>query len=502
MPCSDVSAIADTFKEHRHSPEADPTNVQLKTPKATMTSLPTFPPGGNMSSGATTAPYAVQSPLIVLIENNRLEISAADLRDEMSTAALRERIQSSPGMVAFVLSQLLEWTDDDRWAVLDFVVGLSNTCDVRATETGPAEGNLFDVILSLMVGHEEVIRCERGRMAAVEAAALVYPDALPPACNRIQGRLRELRVSGFRVGSLLVEARAIVEIRATPSPSDSPLMPVINCLQDAPVPEEVVVLTGWLFSAAGVGRLDGRADADVVISSPIVITRRLIDIRDNTEAVELAWQRDGQWRTRVVDRSQIANHRQIVQLANFGVPVTSNNEKHVVQYLADFEAYNIEILPRSEVTKQLGWLREDGQIGFLWGREFIGLSDDNPVIFKGADTGQEQLVDGFGRRGTIQCWSSAIAPIEHYPRVQLALYAAFCACLLRILRAPNFVLSYAGATSTGKTTACRVAGSVWGNPDEECPEAVIGTWDATRVWAEHNRQRPAVHTGRHTKSET
>jgi putative DNA primase/helicase len=45
-------------------------------------------------------------------------------------------------------------------------------------------------------------------------------------------------------------------------------------------------------------------------------------------------------------------------------------------------------------------------------------------------------------------------------------------------------VSFSGETSVGKTTALRLAASVWGCPDEGSRAAAIFTWDATRVWIE------------------
>jgi putative DNA primase/helicase len=53
-----------------------------------------------------------------------------------------------------------------------------------------------------------------------------------------------------------------------------------------------------------------------------------------------------------------------------------------------------------------------------------------------------------------------------------------------VLGTPNYVVSYAGPTSQGKTTALRAAASCFGCPDERSPSAAIATWDSTRVWLE------------------
>ena len=155
-------------------------------------------------------------------------------------------------------------------------------------------------------------------------------------------------------------------------------------------------------------------------------------------------------------------------------------------YLHALEAENHNRLPCQRVSSHLGWQGNNGDGGFLWGRTHLAADDwtQTPVSFHGLDTGDEQIADGYRAEGSLDAWLDAIRPLSRYPRVLLALYAAFVPPLLHILGTPNFVVDWANRTSTGKTTALRVAGSVWGNPDERSPESALGTWDGTRVWLE------------------
>lgn len=109
--------------------------------------------------------------------------------------------------------------------------------------------------------------------------------------------------------------------------------------------------------------------------------------------------------------------------------------------------------------------------------------EENQVFFSPADRGDAQLADGYHAAGTIEGWLEAIRPIAAYPRVQLLLYASFAASLIMPLGAPNFVVDTAYATTSGKTTALRVAASVWGRPDA-AGAGTMWTWEATPVWIE------------------
>jgi hypothetical protein len=53
-----------------------------------------------------------------------------------------------------------------------------------------------------------------------------------------------------------------------------------------------------------------------------------------------------------------------------------------------------------------------------------------------------------------------------------------------VLQVPSFVVHIADETSSGKTSVQRVAASVWGVPDDEASDAIIGSWYSTRNYVE------------------
>jgi hypothetical protein len=67
--------------------------------------------------------------------------------------------------------------------------------------------------------------------------------------------------------------------------------------------------------------------------------------------------------------------------------------------------------------------------------------------------------------------------------MMISIYASAVAPILEILKLPGFVVDFSGDTSGGKTTALRLAASVWGKPSESYPTAMY-SWDATKVWIE------------------
>jgi hypothetical protein len=273
----------------------------------------------------------------------------------------------------------------------------------------------------------------------------------------------------------------------------------------AEIPDRLVMPAGWRVGLDGVWlvpscpRADGTPAREVlVLPTPLVVTRRLLEIQGELEYWELAWRRDGRWKRKGVDRAIPANRLRIVELAADGLPVTSENASLVVQYLAAFEAANLGALPRCQVSNALGWVNE--QHIFLWGRTPLQVvpaaqpcswtqgtreaHSVQDVLFQGADAGDEQIADGFHAQGTMEDWRAHMAPVLGQHKVRLGVLASLCSPLLEILGVPNPIVEYCGDTSRGKTITLRAAASCWGNPNEKSTKAAISGWDITRVGAE------------------
>lgn len=111
------------------------------------------------------------------------------------------------------------------------------------------------------------------------------------------------------------------------------------------------------------------------------------------------------------------------------------------------------------------------------------LWEEGQVFFAPADAGDAQLAAGYHEGGSYEGWQRAMLRVAALPRVRFLLYSALAAPLIEIVRAPNFAVDTSYATSSGKTTALRVAASVWGLPDL-AGSGVMHTWEATPVWVE------------------
>lgn len=230
------------------------------------------------------------------------------------------------------------------------------------------------------------------------------------------------------------------------------------------------------------------------------ITGRTKDIDGLSEGLRLSFSRGNGFDHRVVNRETLMDSQQMRQIMGW-YPATSNNAKLQVDYFAKAEAENLSNLPTIKTTSHLGWQgkgkRKDES--FLIGTEIINKDGElmrsegdlnslqwpeNAIVFRSGSPGADQIIDAFTRAGNFGDWVNAVQAVSKYPRVMIALYTSFAAPLLAIFDCPNFILDLCSRTSQGKTTTQRLAGSVWGSPDERKPSSVVQTWDQTKVSVE------------------
>jgi putative DNA primase/helicase len=240
---------------------------------------------------------------------------------------------------------------------------------------------------------------------------------------------------------------------------------------------------------------------EVVAHAPVVIGGRLRDIDTGAHSLDIYWLRPDGWRHRIVDRGVALDKNRIVALAGEDLPVSSNNAAALTRYLERVEALNYAELPTAQVSSHLGWQGRDHEHGFLVGRTLITATAEiiatpksmdmcenalpaGGISFRGLTDGDEQIVDAFRTRGTLEQWLQAVKVLRDYPRVLTGLYASFVPPMLGIIPCPNFIIDWAYRTSAGKTTTLRGAASVWGNPNEDEPDAALRSWDSTQVYIE------------------
>lgn len=202
---------------------------------------------------------------------------------------------------------------------------------------------------------------------------------------------------------------------------------------------------------------------------PLTISRRLKSIDSGEEKVELEYQRDGATHKITTKRSTAFTARGIVELADRGLPVSSDRATEIVKYLDALEAANLDTLPRVRSVERMGWVSS---------KQFLpGHCDD--VILDPPD-GSEYLADAYHERGSLAAWIAAATPVrEQYPRARFMLASSFAATMLRDLRQRVFIVHFWGKSRGGKTASMKLALSAWGEPD-----GLMATFNTTAVGLE------------------
>lgn len=214
----------------------------------------------------------------------------------------------------------------------------------------------------------------------------------------------------------------------------------------------------WIANDAGIYRLKQQGDMvkkEYACKMPIIPAAVLRNIETNTEKIQLAYRRTkSTWSKCVFPRSTISNKNKIIELADFGIAVTSDTAAALVTYLGTCLVDNAERIPIIQSVVRLGWV--DGV--FVPYDEALTLDNDG----QGAE-----LARAVHSKGTLEEWAEYIAPLRKQSLyLQIVLAAAFSSVLISKVKTLPFVLHLWGGTGTGKTVALKVAASIWGNPEK------------------------------------
>ncbi len=253
--------------------------------------------------------------------------------------------------------------------------------------------------------------------------------------------------------------------------------------------DSLKVPRGYAVDPTGVFKLsvmaDGTAASTRVATAPVFIVGRTHDVLTGSAKRLLMWRTPAGWTVRPIDRGVLMNGQKLIGLADVEVPVTSNTSGAVVEWLAEFEAENMHRFGASQAAGRMGWLKQGGVHGFLLPDGFytVGAAGEDDSVELIAATGLEAAVEGLKIGGTYEGWLEAMEEMKSFTPMWLALYASCAAPMLEILGSPSFVVDFNGETSSGKTTAMRVAASVWGRPADNMP-TMMYSWDATKVFVE------------------
>lgn len=199
----------------------------------------------------------------------------------------------------------------------------------------------------------------------------------------------------------------------------------------------------------------------VKVSCCVEILRQLRDHESSGWSLELRLHKpDGEQQTIVVRRATLTNFNAFREIfSDLGV---------IVYNWAEFHDYLAHAEPREthELVRNVGWngknyVRDDRVFG--QGAEAVALDPEAPAC------------KAFGQAGTLDAWNEQIGKYcEGNSRLMLAACVALAAPLLHLLGMESGGVHLVGQSSVGKTTAMKVAASIWGKSKD-----FISSWRST-----------------------
>ena len=211
----------------------------------------------------------------------------------------------------------------------------------------------------------------------------------------------------------------------------------------------------WQADDFGVSRR-GKFGEEIACPHPILPVERLVNIDTGVEKLKLAFFKgDRRWREVVADKKLLASNNSILELANMGIAVTSENSRALVHYISDLENLNYDLIPERKSVSRLGYIESEGFSPYVDG-----------LIFDG-DANFRHIFESIRSAGKRREWLElALSLRQGNVMARIVLAASFASVLVKPCGSlPFFVHRWGGESGTGKTVALMLAASVWGNPE-------------------------------------
>ena len=215
---------------------------------------------------------------------------------------------------------------------------------------------------------------------------------------------------------------------------------------------------------------DEFGDRVCVCSHPIMPVRYTRDVDTGAQKVTLLYRKLDDWESITTSRRMISDRRQIIELSESGIDVTSETAGWLVRYLATVESLNTSNIARGLSCARMGWCNEG----------FVPYMKD--VEFSGAEC-YADIFNAITTAGEYNEWKELVRPFyteNGLPRIILA--ASMAAPMVGMSDGLPFFCHLWGGTENGKTLSLMLAASVWGNPSRNA--GLIHPFSATRVGME------------------
>ena len=206
-----------------------------------------------------------------------------------------------------------------------------------------------------------------------------------------------------------------------------------------------------------------------VCSKPILPTSIYDNKDEAVQKVEVSmWEKKrSRWIRTIVNRSVLTNKNKVLQLADNGFPIGSDNAGYVAKYFLSVLSEHDEKLPRTASRSVMGWAEaeKDGKT------ETVFMPYTDLIAFDSGDT-YSDLFNCISERGDRSEWIRAMKDLRAEPvrnshlniGIRLLMAASFASPIIELIGENPFVVHLFAPTGEGKTVSLMVAASIWGNP--------------------------------------
>lgn len=215
----------------------------------------------------------------------------------------------------------------------------------------------------------------------------------------------------------------------------------------------------------------GKGGTVCVCPHPVFPTKRYVNIETGAELLDISYIQDGQWRKiELIDKLDISRAVTVTKLSRFGIVVTSESARDMVNYLAAVDQKNRQIIPKTETVNHLGWVLDRGFSPYIEG-----------VVY---DSGGK-YADSYAavcRHGEFEKWREVAREVresKEHTAARLMMAASVGSIILKWTANQSFITHLWSAESgTGKTIALMLATSIWADPQ---PGRYMKSLNATKV---------------------
>ena len=211
----------------------------------------------------------------------------------------------------------------------------------------------------------------------------------------------------------------------------------------------------------------------LVCYHPIVPIQKYRSAEDGSEKIKLAYYINSEWNYVIVDKSIISSTQSIIKLSDLGIAVNSENAKYLIKYLTEIENLNKDKIKTEISVSRLGWINNK-LVPYDKTYEFDNAKD------------LPRVDERFGTSGKLEDWVEFFKErrkINNITRIIMA--GAVASILLKELKQNGFTIHIFGESGYGKTLACMVGQSIFGNPSQNDSSGIGINFNFTNAGLEY-----------------